>query len=199
MKVVKIVLALIILVSSLTIGVYWGKHRTTTTNFVITAMEESVAKYENKSDTKNDAILDENSSNKAIIKNMYEKPVKISSAKENLMVDFKTASNKLQKVNGIKGMKVERVADEVAKANSNNAVLRDLLASIYAEIRQEKTKDDIQDFFKTEEDWGNKNLNESVEAGKTGKGVMEQEYYYYDKYNKELINKCSYLINNTLV
>ena len=199
MKVVKIIVALVALISSLAVGVYWGRHRTTTKNFAVTTMEESVAKYENKAAIKNDAVLNANSKNKAVITNMYQKPIKTSSSKENLMISFKNVSGKLKKVNSIKGMQIEKIADEVHKQTQNNSELRDLLATLYAEIRQEKTNEDIQEFFKTEQEWGTKNLNISVIAEKTDKNAEEQEYYYYEACNDELMNKCSYLINNILV
>lgn len=199
MKYLKLTGILAVLVCSMTAGIYWGKHRESTTNPVINVVEKSVETAQEKANIESDAITEVKVVTDSKTMNMYNKPKKAESSKEQLLESYNKLNSKLEKVETLSNAKIDKVAGNVNKQEKNNERLRDFQATLYAMIREEKSAEDIKGFFTTEQAWLDTTHKKACEAGKTGKNVMEQDYYYYDIYNKEIANKCVYLLNNVLV
>lgn len=199
MKYLKLTGILAVLVCSVIVGIYWGNHRESTTNPVISVVEKSVETAQENANVESDAITEVKAVSDSKAMNMYNKPKKSESSKEQLLETYNKLNAKLEKVDTISNSKIDKVASNVNKQEKNNERLRDFQSTLYAMIREEKSAEDIKGFFTSEQAWLDTTHQKACEAGKTGKNAIEQDYYYYDSYNKELANKCVYLLNNVLV
>ena len=199
MKYLKITGIVAVLVCSMTAGIYWGKHRESTTNPVIKVVEKSVETAQENANVESDAITEVKAVTDSKTMNMYNKPKKAESSKQQLLELYNKLNSKLEKVEPISNGKIDKVASNVNKQEKNNERLRDFQATLYATIREEKSAEDIKGFFTSEQAWLDTTHTKACDASKTGKNGIEQDYYYYDSYNKELANKCVYLMNNVLV
>lgn len=199
MKYLKLTGILAVLMCSITAGIYWGKNREYTINPVINVVEKSVETAQEKANIASDAITEAKESTESKILNMYNKPKKAESSKEQLLESYNKLNSKLEKIEALPSIKIDKLVDNVNKQEKNNEILRDFQGTLYAMIREEKSAEDIKGFLTAEKSWLDATHKKAYEAGKTGKNVIEQDYYYYDNYNKELGNKCVYLLNNVLV
>lgn len=125
--------------------------------------------------------------------NIYGKPLNNISYKDSLS-EYKSAVEKRCAEHQIELKKNE--ANKYIYAEKDFNDWEDVLYRIYAQIREESTKDEYEEFIQEEKTWESQAYTESLEKRNEAKTVLDKKYAYYTCYIDKASARCEYLLAN---
>lgn len=125
--------------------------------------------------------------------NIYGKPLDDISCKDSLN-EYKSAVEKRCAQHQIELKKNDANKYIYAERDCND--WEDVLYRIYAQIREESTKDEYEEFIQEEKTWESQAYTESLEKRNEAKTVLDKKYAYYTCYTDKASARCEYLLAN---